>query len=107
MRPERLLWSRRKLTTQFLNAQPIGLHEVFNRTNHPPTWWWLSFVDRTHSDGVSVALQLGVAIVYTGGDVTDAVEEAWQRDCNPGGEVAASPVLSASTPGRPGCRSTD
>jgi hypothetical protein len=53
-----------------------------------PCYWWLSFVDRTGDDhGGTVACQLGVCIVFCGGDIGDDVDEAWTHHCNPGGEV--------------------
>ncbi len=53
-----------------------------------PCYWWLSFVDRTGDPELgTVACNLGISIVFTGGDIGEAVEEAWQHDCNPGGEV--------------------
>jgi hypothetical protein len=48
-------------------------------------YWWLSFVSRT--DDNAVACHLGIAIVICHGDLGEAIDEAWEYDCNPGGEV--------------------
>jgi hypothetical protein len=57
--------------------------ECLDKQFGPLTYWWLSFVDRT-SD---VACHLGVAIVTARGNISDAVLEARDYGCNPGGEV--------------------
>lgn len=51
------------------------------------TFWWLSFVDRVDD----VALNLGACIVI-GNSLHDAVGMAWRAGCNPGGEVAGTPL---------------
>ena len=45
--------------------------------------WWLSFCDTDRPVGQRF---LGVAIVE-GTDLASAITEAWERQCNPGGEV--------------------
>ena len=75
----------------------------------PAPYWWLSFYDRIDDDdapgeeshgaecaccggqvgGGTVRLSIGVAIVTSHGDIGDAVQKAWDRRCNPGGEVLA------------------
>ena len=54
-------------------------------------WWWLSFVDQAADGGDSVALHLGCAIVLAT-SLANAVQEAWDHDCNPGGEVTGMPI---------------
>lgn len=49
--------------------------------------WWLSFADPDRRRGKRF---LGVALVSLDSDsITDAVSEAWQLGCNPGGQVVA------------------
>jgi hypothetical protein len=76
------------------------------RRGLPAPYWWLSFYDRIGDDdpagethgaecaccgvrvgGGTVRLPIGVAIVTSNGDIEDAVQKAWDRRCNPGGEV--------------------
>jgi hypothetical protein len=61
-------------------------------TKTAPQFWWLSFVDRAEDPELgSAAVQLGVAIVAAR-DMEEAVQEAWEWKCNPGGEVAGMPL---------------
>lgn len=48
-------------------------------------WWWMSFVDKTEDKF------LGVCIVEAA-DPFDAVQVAYTKGCNPGGEVAMGPL---------------
>lgn len=73
------------------------------RRGAPAPYWWLSFYDRIGDDGEAhdaqcsccggqvgggtVRLPIGVAIVTSHGDIGEAVQKAWDRGCNPGGEV--------------------
>jgi hypothetical protein len=77
------------------------------RSGLPAPYWWLSFydiigdgddsTDETHGaecaccggrvGGGTVRLPIGVAIVTSHGDIGEAVQKAWDRRCNPGGEV--------------------
>ena len=47
------------------------------------TWWWLSFADGHRPRGKQF---LGVVMV-SGETIGDAIQEAWRRNINPGGEV--------------------
>lgn len=49
-------------------------------------WWWMSFADGPPPDGF-----LGVALVQ-GNTFEKAVEKAWRKGCNPGGEINAFPL---------------
>jgi hypothetical protein len=62
-------------------------------TDDARQYWWLSFVDRVRDEelDVSAAAQLGVAIVLAR-DFGQAVGVAWMFLCNPGGEVAGTPL---------------
>jgi hypothetical protein len=53
-----------------------------------PPFFWMSFMDRIGGDA---AIHLGIAIVEAH-DISDAVQVAWQRGCNPGGEVCGRPL---------------
>jgi hypothetical protein len=73
------------------------------RRGLPAPYWWLSFYDVIGDEsehpagecaccgepagGGTVRLPIGVAIVASHGDFEDAVQKAWDRRCNPGGEV--------------------
>lgn len=52
-------------------------------------WWWISFADGPPPNGF-----LGVAMVEAK-DFERAIEEAWRRGINPGGEVLASSLVGA------------
>jgi hypothetical protein len=54
--------------------------------NEPVCYWWLSFVDRIDDGDNDVACHLGITIVTARG-FSNAVDQAWNCDCNPGGEV--------------------
>ncbi len=49
-----------------------------------PGWWWLSFSNPHEVPGRQF---LGVIIVEAAG-FRDAIDDAWRRKINPGGEVA-------------------
>lgn len=76
-------------------AQRDAVDSVDATLHHPDVHhWWLSFVDRIDH---MVACQLGVAIV-AGRDIHDAVQNAWDYGCNPGGEVRAEQLPQRSIP---------
>lgn len=49
----------------------------------PEGWWWLSFVDNERESGDRF---LGASIVRANGAIT-ATQMAYDKGCNPGGEV--------------------
>jgi pseudouridine-5'-phosphate glycosidase len=57
------------------------------------TLFWLSFADTSRAPGTQL---LGVAIV-PGADFEDAVAQAWQIGCNPGGQVVGLPIPDTFT----------
>lgn len=62
---------------------------------------WLSFADPSRPEGDHI---LGVAIVEVPDDcanVAFAASVAWQRGCNPGGQVFAAPVPAQHGPPPP------
>ena len=60
-------------------------------------WWWLSFVDPDRAPGTAF---LGAAIV-PGRGMADAVQAAWEAECNPGGEVQGHPIEVGLLPSDP------
>lgn len=61
-------------------------------------WWWLSFADPDLPAG-SQFLGVSIVSIQDGGDIADAALEAYNRDCNPGGECLGGPL-----PGEPAAK---
>lgn len=57
-------------------------------------YWWMSFADPDRPQGDTF---LGVAICR-GDNLGEAIARAWEKGCNPGGEVAALEVPFLTDP---------